>query len=169
MITYVDLQRLNLINHYFFYVIYCFAYVSGAGSFLKDFIFAINAFASGSVSKCLLTGSINSLMTGATAGFKSFWCNFPSLKWLASYSYDLNNLNKINKLHVASIFRLSWHKKLCSHTKYYISAIINNRVSFNYFLRTKSFLNFLFNIFNWILHKYSWVRITFWHFLLALN
>ncbi len=78
MITYLDLQRLNLINHYyFFYAIYCLTYVSGAGSFLKDFIFAINAFASGSVSKCLLTGSINSLMALATAGFKSFGCNFP--------------------------------------------------------------------------------------------
>jgi hypothetical protein len=72
-------------------------------------------------------------MTGATAGFKSFWCNFPSLKWLASYSYDLNNLNKIYKLHIASIFRLSWHKNLCPHAKDYISSIINNRVSFNYF------------------------------------
>jgi hypothetical protein len=87
-------------------------------------------------------------MALATAGFKSFGCNFPSLKLVASYSYDLNNLNKINKLHVTSIFRFSWHKKLCSHAKDYISAIIKNRITFNYFLRAKCFLNFLFNVFN---------------------
>lgn len=46
---------------------------------VKDLIFAIKALASGSVSKCLLTGSINSLMALATAGFKSPGWRFPAL------------------------------------------------------------------------------------------
>lgn len=58
---------------------WCSCFISDSASLLNDFIFAIKALASGSVSKCFLTGSISSLITFATAGFKSFGCNFPSL------------------------------------------------------------------------------------------
>ena len=73
----VLLKAKKIFDHSFFY---------STSVFLKDFIFAINALASGSVSKCFLTGSISSLIALATAGLRSPGCKAPSEKSFARAS-----------------------------------------------------------------------------------
>ena len=81
----------------------------------------------------------------------------------------LINPKLLIKLHIPTIFRFSWYCHLTSHTKDNILAIIQNWIVFYCFLRAKCFFNFLLYIFNWVFHENSGVRITLWHFLLALN
>lgn len=49
-----------------------------------------------------------------------------------------------------------------------ISSIVHYWICCDYFFRAKSLLDFSFNIFDWVFHKYGWIRIRLTHFFLAL-
>ena len=136
---------------------------------LNDFIFAIKAFASGSVSKWRRTGSISSLMVLATAGFRSPGCSFPSWKSAVSSSNELYRLSYLKYVHIAAILRLTRNHQVVSHSEDNVFAVVNNRITVDDFLRTKSLLNFSIHILRRIFHENCWVRVALWHFLLTFK